>query len=440
MNSGSIFCVRLVAITFLLFSLVTAAKSQASSSLASVNIDLSVDSEVGLEIEARTPRGSWALHGSEAAALLISVDGVYNQDLLLWAGDEFFRYRVLLGRLAPGKHNISVALNPSRSAPKTKLAEVKDLRALPFLTGTSEDDSFAIAHAPFLYARANTIDRFTDIPLLMYYEILQQPPTDKIIRYTAIFTNEDGGTQTAALMARWGRATDIEWVFELRLRDGKIVEETFQGVEHETKVFSGSRVNGGHPILATASDNNNFSDLACSAVRFAPLPSRARLENATRESTMDPYPQAYRAMTDELTREKRIDGTRRDMNTIADPREYVYLEGSSEQIGAAIAFEVKVTGRTDTFSSDLGIDRLRIDRSGNYRTAIRLPRDVTPNLVERVTARCYATDAVVETRSCKNLRLLRVLMLGQTFVPREIPFQIQPPASLSPGDMKVFSR
>src|SRR5882724_8550077 len=195
--------------------------SQASEALKSETLNLAEDMEVGLEIEARSPGASWARPGAEAAALLVLVDGLYNQDLLLWAGDELFRYRVLLGRLSHGKHTLSVALNPLRSAPRARRAEVKALRPLPFPnTGQSkvdDDDHFALAHSPVLYARANTIDRFTDLPLLMYYEILHEGADDLIVRYTAIFTNEDGGTQTAALMSRWGRATDIEWVLQLRV-------------------------------------------------------------------------------------------------------------------------------------------------------------------------------------------------------------------------------
>ena len=84
--------------------------------LATETFNLAEDMEVGLEINARSPGASWAREGSEAAALLISVDGIYNQDLLLWAGDELFEYRVMLGRLAKGKHTVSVALNLPRSA------------------------------------------------------------------------------------------------------------------------------------------------------------------------------------------------------------------------------------------------------------------------------------------------------------------------------------
>src|SRR5918912_1523333 len=123
----------------------------------------------------------------------------------------------MLGRLPRGKHNVSVALNAARSAAGAGRVEVQSLRPLLFAparaTGSLNEEQLALAHSPILYARANTIDRFTDIPLLMYYEILTEAAGDVLVRYTAIFTNEDGGTRTAALIARWGRATDIEWVY-----------------------------------------------------------------------------------------------------------------------------------------------------------------------------------------------------------------------------------
>ena len=417
--------------------------SQLPKPLASEAFNLTENMEVGLEIEARSPGASWAREGAEAAALLVSVDGIYNQDLLLWAGDEFFSYRVMLGHLTRGKHTISVVLNPPRSAAGAQRAEVKSLRPLPLAPAhrsvSEDEEQLALARSPVLYARANTIDHFTDIPLLMYYEILHEAKDEVIVRYTVIFTNEDGGTQTAALLSRWGRGTDIEWVYQFRVRERKVIEETYQSVRHETKVFTGSRAVGSHPLLAVASDNNNFSDQACSAVRFAPLPIRARLETATRESVMDLYPQTYRAMTEELLREHRISATPGDINTIADPREYFYIEAASEQAGAALAFDVKVTGNPGLFSSDMGEPRLRIDRSGNFRTAVRLPKGVSASMVESITARCHASSQPVSERGCNRLKLLRVLMLDQGYVPRALPLQAPPEASLAPGETKVFT-
>ena len=406
--------------------------------LAAETVELPDDREVALEIEARAPGASWARKGAEAAALVVTVDGAYNQDVLLWAGDQFYGYQVSLGRLSKGRHTVSVALDEARSAAGARRAEVKRLRrVVPLASPESAEEGFALAHAPVLYARPNTFDHFTDIPLLAYYEILREG-ADTVYRYTVVFTNEDGGTQTAALFARWGRGTDIEWVYEMRVRGGKVVAETFQGVQHETKAFGGQRTGGEHPLLAVASDNNNFSDLACSAVRFAPLPARARLEAATRESVMDLFPQTYRAMTEELQREGRIGDAPADINTVADPREYLYVEAASEQSGAAVAFDVKLKGRPETFKSDMGAPPLRIERSGFYRTGIRLPKGSTPESIESVNARCHPHPATASGGTCARLRLVRVLILKPDFVPQALPFEQRPEATLAAGETRLF--
>src|SRR5438552_10166542 len=118
--------------------------SQLPKPLANETFNLMEEMEVGLEIEARSPGASWAREGAEAAALLISVDGVYNQDLLLWAGDELFQYRVMLGHLSRGRHTVSVAINLPRSAAKAQIAEVKALRPLLLAStprsGPAEED------------------------------------------------------------------------------------------------------------------------------------------------------------------------------------------------------------------------------------------------------------------------------------------------------------
>lgn len=422
-----------------------AAPPPPSAPLAVETLEVAGDEEVGLEIEARSPGASWARKGSEAAALVVTVDGAYNQDVLLWAGESFYRYRVLLGRLPKGRRTVSVALNPARSAAGARRAEVKSLRAViphaftssAFTSSTPDEHQFAVAHAPFLYARPNTFDHFTDVPLLMYYEVLREAG-ERVYRYTAVFSNEDGGTQTAALFARWGRGTDIEWVYEVRARGGKVVAETFQGVRHETKPFNGQRAGGEHPLLAVASDNNNFSDLACSAVRFAPYPVSAQLERATRESMMDAHPITYRVMAEELQREGRISDTPPDINTVADPREYLYIEAASEQAGAAVAFDVKLKGVERLFQSDMGEPRLRIERSGYYRTAVRLPKGSTPDSVESVSARCHPHPSNASGGTCRRLRLLRVLTLGPDYAPRALPLRPQPEASLAAGDARDF--
>ena len=75
------------------------------------------------------------------------------------------------------------------------------------------------ANAPILFARLNTVGKFSDIPLLLYCERLQEN-SEPVLQYTVIFSNEDGGTSTRALMARWGRSTDIEYVYKRFTKSG----------------------------------------------------------------------------------------------------------------------------------------------------------------------------------------------------------------------------
>ena len=411
---------------------------QQEPALADRTFEVSEQTEVGLEIEASSPGASWATKGAEAAALVIEVDGKYNQDLLLWAGDSPFIYRVMLGRLASGKHTITARLNHSRSAPAVQKAIVRYLRPIVYAGSrdSTGDQLLALAHSPVLSQRANTIDRFSDVPLLMYYEVMHIDNREVQIRYTVIFTNEDGGTPTAALMARWGRATDIEWAYQLRARDGQIIEETYQGVEHETKPFKGKRTNGNHPLLSVASDNNNFSDVGSSACRFALLPVPANLRSSSRESIMDAYPWTYRIMAEELTREGRINDKPADVNSISDPRNYLYVDLYANQRGTALSVEVTSAAEPKTYSSDLGEAKLRIDRSGYFRTAVRLDSAAAVTSVSSLTIHCHQTQQAIEERACQGFAV-RLIRLDRNYKPRLLKAQELSAQTIKPGETMI---
>ena len=103
--------------------------------------------------------------------------------------------------------------------------------------------------APIIYARPNTVGKFTDLPLLMWYEIV---PTarGRQYRYSVIFSNEDGGTQTDRLMATWGRTTDIEFVYGVEVDGGgRILAEEFQGPGHEVPAFKGQHEAAASAVL-----------------------------------------------------------------------------------------------------------------------------------------------------------------------------------------------
>ncbi len=419
--------------------------------VAATDFTLRREFEVTLEIVARSVGASWAQPKREAAALTVIANNLYHSDLLLWAGDEKFTYHVQLGRFAPGKHTVRLQFNPSRSAAElqqAKRVEVTSLR--PHFTPSpdtfSADDAatvhaLALAHSPVLFARANAIDRFTDVPLLLAYEAIRGSARSLRLRYTALFSNEDGGTPTAALMARWGRATDIEWVYELLLRDGKIVEERYQGVEHETKAFTGDPIHGAHPLLAVASDNNNFSDLACSAVRFALVPAPVDFSNGTREQMMDAAVWTYRIMAEELTRERRISDAPADLNIIADPRRYLYVDVYAEQHGTSLSVELKLPDDARIYTSDLNDARLRVDRSGYFRVALRLPPGVTALDTSRlndISLRCHSTAKPEPVRVAKKAAALKAFVLNETYQPRELLLATRIPATLRPTDTATF--
>jgi hypothetical protein len=352
------------------------------------------------------------------------------------------KYRISLGNLEKGKHQLEIALNPDRSAPRTQDAEVLGLHTLFPVSDTkaySAEDLNALRYSPVLYARANSIDRFTDVPLLMYYEVEHPAAERTLIRYTVIFTNEDGGTPSAALMARWGRATDIEWVYEVVLEGSRIVEETYQGVEHETKPFKGQRIMGAHPLLADASDNNNFSDQACSSVRVALFPQKADMTIASRESVMDMAPWTYRIMAEELVRERRITSDPTQVSQIADPRDYLYIEASSEQQGTAVAFDATLADGK-VIQSDFGDARLRIDRSGIFRSAIRLPHRTPASSLSQVTMRCTPTSKPSEARACRGASIRKVLMLDENYIPRAIELKGAEAKDLRAGETAVYGR
>src|SRR3954454_23551970 len=245
---------------------------------------------------------AWGEPGREAAALRLSVDGMYSQHLLLARGEAAAEYRITLGTIAAGSHRLSIDRDAALSAKQAGIATiaVDDIHAI-----ADRDAALAQSMAPILYARANTVGKFTDLPILMWYEVAPAP-SGRQFRYSVIFTNEDGGTATDRLMATWGRTTDIEYVYGVEIdAAGKVVAEEFQGPGHEVPAFTG-RHETAHPLLWVSTDNNMVSESGPTEIRYAPAPERFDLTNASREVVMDRHPWAYTIAAQEMAREGKI--------------------------------------------------------------------------------------------------------------------------------------
>jgi hypothetical protein len=294
-----------------------------------------------------------------AAALDVLVDGELRTTILLFGQVAHPKYGALLTGLTAGRHTVTVQPSPYWPWPATAAA--------PSLSVFAAPDSVVVTHAPVLWLRSDTIGVATDLPLMMYAEDLRVNGTG-LLRYSVIFSNEDGGTQTAPLLARWGRTTDIEMAYEEDWRDGKVVGSRYQGPDHRTPDYAGTR-DGAHPPLLVATLNNVFLDRGRSAVRVAMVPTLVDLETATRESVMDREPWIYRRMANELREEGK--GA-----VVGDIREYLFVDARLTLTDGAVA---AVARSEDGLwrSSDRGLRDLMVDRAGWVRIAIPRSRGAT---------------------------------------------------------------
>ena len=324
--------------------------------------------EVVARIHAGCAKCDWGETGREAVALRLSVDGQYSQHVFLSRGEEAADYRVRLGTLAPGRHELRIERDADLSAKSAGPASI-DVSAIG-LVAEGSDDFIAQSMAPIVYARPNTVGKFTDLPLLMWYEA-DATSRGTRFRYSVIFSNEDGGTQTDRLMATWGRTTDIEFVYGVEVdAAGRILAEEFQGPGHEVPAFKGQH-QGRHPLLWVSTDNNMVSESGPTQMRYAPEAMKFNLTNLSREAVMDANPWTYAVSSVEMRREGKIVDEAPGHNSIPDPRRFVYIEACGEVGNAALAFAVDV--RNQWLTSDRGMRQYRIVRDGCFRGAIPLP-------------------------------------------------------------------
>src|SRR4051812_34750001 len=316
---------RLVAATILLAIALADRPLQAHADdvIAEQTIALDAAAEVAAVVSARCDQCAWDVAGREAVTLRVLLDGQYSQHLPLvrsGAAD----YPIALGHMAAGRHTVRLEVDSLLTAAGLRNPGVTSasVRLTPIPAGTS----LPLTLAPVVYARANTIGRFTDVPIVMWYEFSPTPRGTRY-RYSVIFTNEDGGTQTDRLMATWGRTTDIEYIYSVEVNAaGEILAEDYQAPSHEVLPFKGRRDHR-HPLLWVATDNNMVSDSGTTTVRYAPLPALFDLTNQSREAVMDANPWTYAVAAKEMIREGKIArDAQPGSNVIPDPRRFLYVE------------------------------------------------------------------------------------------------------------------
>src|SRR6267142_6199920 len=136
--------------------------------LSETSFSLDQPAEVVATLHAGCERCDWGVAGREGAAVTIAVDGRYRAHVMLTRGEDDAEYRVVLGRYGRGTHTVTVASDPSATAQGVGAVRVGRIDIASI--GERDPSHEALAHAPILHARPNTVGHFTDVPLLMWYE------------------------------------------------------------------------------------------------------------------------------------------------------------------------------------------------------------------------------------------------------------------------------
>ena len=333
--------------------------------------------EVVADVEMSAAGFDWAINGKEAPMASVITDSGPAQHVMLYAGPAKFHYKLFLGALTRGEHQLSIA------------GSGFETHGVTFREVAAADADFAmLANAPVVFARKNTIGKFTDIPLVLYAERLVEDG-HPLLQYTMIFSNEDGGTSTRALMARWGRTTDIEYLYKAFLDPaGKLAKATIQARDHKEIEFTGKR-DGTHPLLMPVTDNNMVAGDETSPVRYQIAPVSVDLTNHSREWVMDENPITFEVMGKELVREKKlrpfgvVDGEK-----ISDPRNYLFVDYKATNTGGALAVLVRLKNESRRFSSSLGRTDYAIGRSGWVRTTVELPPGTKASQIAEIDFEC----------------------------------------------------
>ena len=221
-------------------------------------------------LEMSSPGADWGNRGREAAVANLILDGKPHQQVMLFAGAKRHTYRVSLGRSpgGPSRDPYSSGMRGSRrQGPAWKRTHVEDRRNLPQQLGLRCVRLCAGAFREVEYCRA--VFRHPAAAVLRALRV----DGEDTLQYTVIFSNEDGGTSTRALMGRWGRTTDIEYVYqtihEVRNshRAGTRITSTWSSRAVMTAIIR---------LLMPVTDNNMIAEAKDSPLQFRLAADRRR--------------------------------------------------------------------------------------------------------------------------------------------------------------------
>ncbi|NUO79486.1 hypothetical protein HUU05_05370 [candidate division KSB1 bacterium] len=378
---------------------------------------------------------NWEDAARPAALLSIAVDGRLCSHLVTYAGKEYHPYEVHLGLVPEGLHTLEI-LRADTTEAKIEMRIVN----VQIEVYESEHPFYPVlAHAPVLFGRKEM--RTSDVPLLLAYDLHWEGNVAgsrlQAIEYTMVFSNEAGGTLPPGLLHRWGRYTDIEWVYrvELAAEGRKRTHAYFQGKEHATFPFRGGFEND-QPTLQVATLNNMFSDTLTTKLRFSLPPSLEIPTEGPRERLMLEAPWLWQVSAAEARREQR--GVS-DSTAISDLRNYVFVEFAAQPLDTMREcggyFVVKYRNHPLEYASSLWSPKLVIRSKQPFvrQTAIPLLSDTKPEDLVRL-------DFVADERGGPIVltEILSLFSLDEQDTPRNWQPGWRGRVELQPGERTRF--
>ena len=359
----------------------------------------SASGEALLSVTASAPGVSWQQPGAESAVASISVDGRYVSDLVVPSADPLPR-SLALGPVAAGTHTLGVTFAADRSAARASEVRLDGIEVR--VLGPADPGFVAASHTPVVIGRVLPDyggpfqNARTDTPLVAWHEDTVTTGGHRVLEYSLVWSNEDGGTSPPGLMAQWGRTTDIEWIYRVEVdQAGRAVPGTavYQGPKHQTLPFRG-RYENQHPVLQTCTANNDVCDQAAGPMRFFLDAEQTKPADRAREVLMDTNPWTYQVMAQEMVRERKIENPSNPATPgVGDQRTYLYLElgkttGPAAHPGLApgLAVGVQLKGSPTVYRSDHSAPLWSINRDGAVATTVELPAGTTPADVDKILA------------------------------------------------------
>ena len=97
---------------------------------------------------------NWSQEDAESATLVVAIDGNwnnYNQDIVLYAGEDEHLYYTSLGPISADEHNIQFKFDNEKSSIGAQLITVDSIELIDIATIDMDED--VLKHSPILYGR-----------------------------------------------------------------------------------------------------------------------------------------------------------------------------------------------------------------------------------------------------------------------------------------------